>query len=160
MKTLLRSRPPEKVQRYAKQPRQKQPHYTATSGRILLLGSLNCFFRDALLRYPNAGQVYFNYETGPNETQWVIDQLPDISANYGTIIICVSSENHVKITQYFKDKKKKVIILSTMSPELTKSLDWCDTILLGYSWRCEYSLKAMLAALNGEYVPQGIKPYN
>ena len=136
------------------------PLDTTTSGRILLLGSLNCFFQDALLRYPNAGQVYFNYETGPNETQWVIDQLPDISANYGTIIICVSSENHVKIANYFKDKGKKVIILSTMSPELTKQLSWCDTILLGYSWRCEYSLKAMLAALNGEYVPNGVKPYN
>ena len=136
------------------------PLDTNTSGRILLLGSLNCFFRDALLRYPNAGQVYFNYETGPNETQWVIDQLPDISANYNTIIICVSSENHVKIANYFKGKGKKVIILSTMSPELTKELSWCDTILLGYSWRCEYSLKAMLAALNGEYVPDGVKPYN
>ncbi len=135
------------------------PLDTTTSGRILLLGSLTCFFKDALLRYPNAGQVYFNYETGPNETQWVIDQLPDISANYGTIIICVSSENHVKIANYFKDTGKKVIILSTMSPELTKQLSWCDTILLGYSWRCEYSLKAMLAALNGEYVPRGIKPY-
>ena len=136
------------------------PLDTSKTGRILLLGSLNCFFKDALLRYPNAGQVYFNYETGPNETQWVIDQLPDISANYSTIIICVSSENHVKIANYFKDKGKKVIILSTMSPELTKSLAWCDTILLGYSWRCEYSLKAMLAALNGEYVPNGVKPYN
>ena len=136
------------------------PLDTTTSGRILLLGSLTCFFNDALLRYPNAGQVYFNYETGPNETQWVIDQLPDISANYNTIIICVSSENHVKIANYFKDKGKKVIILSTMSPELTKQLSWCDTILLGYSWRCEFSLKAMLAALNGEYVPNGVKPYN
>ncbi|MBO4629647.1 MAG: glycoside hydrolase family 3 protein [Treponema sp.] len=136
------------------------PLDTTTSGRILLLGSLTCFFNDALLRYPNAGQVYFNYETGPNETQWVIDQLPDISANYNTIIICVSSENHVKIANYFKDKGKKVVILSTMSPELTKQLSWCDTILLGYSWRCEFSLKAMLAALNGEYVPNGVKPYN
>ena len=136
------------------------PLDTSTSGRILLLGSLNCFFKDALLRYPNAGQVYFNYETGPNETQWVIDQLPEISANYNTIIICVSSENHVKIANYFKGTGKKVIILSTMSPELTKQLSWCDTILLGYSWRCEYSLKAMLAALNGEYVPNGVKPYN
>ena len=136
------------------------PLDTSTSGRILLLGSLNCFFKDALLRYPNAGQVYFNYETGPNETQWVIDQLPEISTNYNTIIICVSSENHVKIANYFKGTGKKVIILSTMSPELTKQLSWCDTILLGYSWRCEYSLKAMLAALNGEYVPNGVKPYN
>ncbi|MCR4901108.1 MAG: glycoside hydrolase family 3 protein, partial [Treponema sp.] len=70
-------------------------------GRILLLGSLTVFFNDALTRYPNAGQVYFNYDTGPNETQWIIDQLPDISQNFQTIIICVSNENHVKIANYF-----------------------------------------------------------
>ena len=135
------------------------PLDTAKSGRILLIGSLTSFFNDGLARYPNAGQVYISYDTGPNETQWVLDQLPDISQNFNTVIICVSNENHVKIAQYFRDKGKKVIILSTMSPELTKGLEWCDTILLGYSWRCEYSLTAMLAAVNGEYVPNGYKPY-
>lgn len=133
---------------------------TDTCGRILLLGSLTVFFNDALKRFPNAGQVYFNYDTGPNETQWIIDQLPEVSANYQTIIICVSNENHVKIANYFKNSGKNVIILSTMSPELTKDLSWANTILLGYSWRCEFTLRAMLAVLNGEYVPAGVKPYN
>ena len=136
------------------------PLDTTKSGRILIIGSLTSFFNDALARYPNAGQVYVSYDTGPNETQWVIDQLPSISANFNTVIICVSNENHVKIAQYFRDTGKSVIVLSTMSPELTKELEWCDTILLGYSWRCEYSLTAMLAAINGEYVPAGVKPYN
>ncbi len=136
------------------------PLDTTKSGRILIIGSLTSFFNDALARYPNAGQVYVSYDTGPNETQWVIDQLPSISANFNTVIICVSNENHVKIAQYFRDTGKSVIVLSTMSPELTKELEWCDTIILGYSWRCEYSLTAMLAAINGEYVPAGVKPYN
>ena len=104
--------------------------------------------------------MHYTYDTGPNETQWVIDQLPSITANFNTIIICVSNENHVKIANYFKDSGKNVIVLSTMSPELTKSLSWCNAILLGYSWRCEYSFKAMLAVVNGEFVPEGIKPYN
>ena len=129
------------------------------SGKILIIGSLASFFNDALARYPNAGQIYVSYDTGPNETQWVLDQLPSISANYNTIIICVSNENHVKLAQYFRDTGKTVIVLSTMSPELSNNLNWCDTILLGYSWRCEYSLTAMLAAINGEYVPAGVKPY-
>ncbi len=135
------------------------PLDTTKSGRILIIGSLAQFFNDALARYPQAGQVYVSYDTGPNETQWVLDQLPSISANYNTIIICVSNENHVKLAQYFRDTGKTVIILSTMSPEFTNTLNWCDTILLGYSWRCDYSLTAMLAAINGEYVPAGVKPY-
>lgn len=129
------------------------------AGRVLLLGSLNSFFQAGKQRYPDAGELHFNYETGPNETLWVIEQkLPSLT-NYDTIIICVSSENHLKIAEFYKNKGKRVVILSTMSPTIVENVDWADTILLGYSWRCDYSLKAMLAALNGEFVPSGVKPY-
>ena len=47
-----------------------------------------------------------------------------------------------------------------MTPTLTKDLQWADSILLSYSWRCEYSMEAMLGVVNGEFVPGGIKPYN
>lgn len=131
-----------------------------SAGKVLLLGSLTSFFKEGKKRYPAASEFHFNYDTGPNETQWCIDNLPVASYGYDTVIICVSSENHVKIAEYFKNTNKKVIILNTMSPTLTESLQWADTILLGYSWRCDYSMQAMLSALNGEYVPSGIKPYN
>lgn len=135
------------------------PLASKDAGKVLLFGSLSSFFIEGKKRYPGAAEFHFNYETGPNETQWVIDNLPVGSYGYDTVIICVSSENHVKIAQYFKDTNKKVIILNTMSPTLTESLQWADTILIGYSWRCDYSMKAMLAALNGEFVPGGVKPY-
>lgn len=130
------------------------------SGRVLLLGSLNSFFTAAKLRFPQASEFRFSYETGPNETQWVLDNLPKTASNYDTVIICVSSENHAKIANYFKNSKQRVIILSTMSPIIAESLTWADTILLGYSWRCDYSLRAMIALLAGEYTPVGVKPYN
>ncbi len=130
------------------------------AGRVLLMGSLTSFFKAGKQRWPDAGEFHYNYETGPNETQWVLDNLPSVAPGYDTIIICVSSENHVKIADYFKDSGKRVVILCNMTPTLTESLQWADSILLGYSWRCDYSLKAMLGAVNGEFVPQGIKPYN
>ena len=130
------------------------------AGKVLLMGSLNSFFKYAKQRYPDAGEFHYTYDTGPNETQWVLDNLPAVAAGYDTIIICVSSENHVKIAEYFKGKGKKVVILCNMTPTLAESLTWADSILLGYSWRCDYSLKAMLSAVNGEYVPGGTKPYN
>ena len=130
------------------------------AGKVLLLGSLSSFFREGKKRYPQASEFHFNYETGPNETQWCIDNLPVASYGYDTVIICVSSENHVKIAEYFKDTNKRVIILNTMSPTLTEKLQWADTILLGYSWRCDYSMQAMLAALNGEFLPSGTKPFS
>ena len=130
------------------------------AGRVLLMGSLTSFFKAGKQRYPDAGEFHYTYETGPNETQWVLDNLPGVAAGYDTIIICVSSENHVKIAEYFKGSGKRVIVLCNMTPTLTEKLQWADSILLGYSWRCDYSLKAMLAAVNGEYVPTGTKPYN
>lgn len=130
------------------------------AGRVLLMGSLTSFFKAGKQRYPDAGEFHYTYETGPNETQWVLDNLPGVANGYDTVIICVSSENHVKIANYFKGSGKRVIVLCNMTPTLTEKLQWADSILLGYSWRCDYSLKAMLAAVNGEYVPQGTKPYN
>lgn len=130
------------------------------AGRVLLMGSLTSFFKAGKQRYPGAGEFHYTYETGPNETQWVLDNLPGVANGYDTVIICVSSENHVKIANYFKGSGKRVIVLCNMTPTLTEKLQWADSILLGYSWRCDYSLKAMLAAVNGEYVPQGTKPYN
>lgn len=130
------------------------------AGRVLLMGSLNSFFESAKVHYPQAGEFRFTYDTGPNETQWVLDNIPNIAGAYDTVIICVSSENHLKIAEYFKNSNKKVIILSTMSPVLVEKMTWADTILLGYSWRCDYSLKAMVSALAGDFTPTGIKPYN
>ena len=136
------------------------PVTAQNSGKVLLMGSLSSFFEAAKQRYPNSGEFRFSYEPGPNETQWVLDKLPSMAGSYDTVVICVSCENHAKIAQYFKDKNKKVIIFSTMSPVITDSLAWADTILLGYSWRCDDTLKAMVAVLNGEYEPTGVRPYN
>ncbi len=130
------------------------------AGRVLLMGSLNSFFENGKVHYPQAGEFRFTYDTGPNETQWVLDNIPSVESGYDTVIICVSNENHVKIAEYFKNKNKRVIILSTMSPILVENLKWADSILLGYSWRCDYSLQAMVGAVAGDYVPAGVKPYN
>ncbi len=130
------------------------------AGRILLMGSLTSFFKAGKQRWPDAGEFHYTYETGPNETQWVLDNLPSVAAGYETVIICVSSQNHKKIAEYFRGSSKKVIILCNMDPVLAEDMHWVDSILLGYSWRCDYSLKAMVSAVAGEYQPAGIKPYN
>jgi len=129
------------------------------SGRILLAGSMASFFNAGKLRFPHAGEFRYSYEAGPNETQWVIDNLPGIAKGYDTIVFCVSSENHRKMAECLKPLGKKVVILSTMSPIIPERLDWCDSILLGYSWRCDYSLEAMVSALAGEFTPKGTLPY-
>ena len=135
------------------------PVNQSNGGRILLAGSLNSFFAAAKERYPDAGEFRYNYDNGPNETQWVIDNLPPLAKGYDTIVMCVANENQRKMVDCLYGLGKKVIILSTMSPVITENLTWVDTILLGYSWRCDYSQEAMISALAGEYQVQGILPY-
>ena len=130
-----------------------------SAGRVLLLGSLSSFFNSAKARFPNSGSYRYTYDCGPNETQSVLDNLPSYMYGYDTFIVCVNNENHVKIANALKGLNKKVIILSTMSPTLTESLSWADTILLGYSWRCDYSMRAMVGAVAGDFEPRGTKPY-
>lgn len=135
------------------------PLNTETCGKILLMGSLHSFFKAGKQRWPLAGEYRYTYDAGPNEAQWVLENLPSVTGSYDTIIICVSNQNHVKIAEYFKGSGKKVIVLSTMSPVVTEKMTWVDTILLGYSWRCDFSMEAMIAAVNGEFTPSGVKPY-
>ena len=130
------------------------------AGRVLLMGSLNSFFQYAKQRYPDAGEFRYTYDIGPNETQWVLDNIHSVAGNYDTVIICVDNARQVKIAEYFRNKKQKVIVLNNYSPILAEDLYWVDTILMGYSWRCDYSLQAMISALAGEYTPAGVKPYH
>ena len=129
------------------------------AGSVLLLGSLNSFFESTKLRYPKASEFRYSYEMGPNETQWVLNKLASMP-DYDTIIICVSCENHVKIAEALKNKGKRLVVFSIRSPVMVEKLEGADTILLGYSSECDYTLKAMAGLLNGEYTAVGVKPYN
>src|SRR5574344_222111 len=135
------------------------PYDNEKIGKVLLAGSITSFFKYGKARFKDSGDFRFSYDIGPNETQWVIDNLPQTLKSYDTVILCVSSVNHVKIAESIKNLNKKVIILSTMSPFLVEQLSWADCILLGYSWRCDYSLNAMLGVLNGEFESIGVLPY-
>jgi len=130
------------------------------AGRVFLIGSLSSFFDAAKVHYKNSGQFYVEYDAGPNNAQWVIDQLPKYESGYDTIIICVSNENHAQIANYFKNKNKRVIILCSMAPTLADQFSWADTVLVSYSWRCDYSIQAMIGVLTGEVKAMGIKPYS
>lgn len=135
------------------------PLKLAENERVLFVGSLFSFFGESKKRYPNGGEFRFSHETGPNETQWVIDNLPDVAKNFDTIVICVSSDRHEKIANSLKALNKKVIVLSLVHPSTIKSLSWVDTILMGYS-ASEYTLKALLGVLSGEFEPIGTVPFN
>ena len=129
------------------------------AGKVLLCGSLPKFFAEMKRRYPSAGEFRFSYELGPNETDWMIENLTKTYSSYDTLIFLVANARSAKIAKTMEGKGKKVIILSIMSPNFALDFNWADEVLLGYSWS-SYTLEAMAGALAGEYNAEGVLPFS
>jgi len=134
-------------------------HPASAAGRVLVVGGLPEFLNAMKKRYPDSGEFRFTYETGPNQTQWVIDNLPKTASSYDTIVVLVGSDRHAKIAESLKELEKKVIVCSIMYPVYSERLTWADTILMGYSWS-GYTLEAMASVLAGEFTAEATLPFS
>ena len=134
------------------------PVKAENAGKVLLAGALPRFFSEGKKRYPNSSEFRFSYELGPNETEWMCNNILKSINGYDTIIICVSNERSARIASMLKDCGKRVIVFSIMSPVNSFDLDWADEILLGYSYS-GYTFVALYAALNGEFTVKGSMPF-
>lgn len=138
----------------------KLPLVSDDEHRILLAGSLDSFFKAGRERFSNVATYHYRHDAANiDDVQAVIDGVASAARGCDTIVLCVANEKHQKVAQAFKNSKKRIIILSTMSPVYAEKLNWADTVLLGYSWYCDYTMEAMIGVLNGEFEPEGIKPY-
>lgn len=136
------------------------PFKPADSGRILLMGQVQAFpefLTEGRKRYPRAKFFGFNYNLGPNETQWVKDNLAAQLVDIDTVIICVADDRSTEIAEYLRDLGRHVIVLSIMSPVPVLGYGWAEAVLLGYSYS-PYTFNALFGALAGEFEPQGKMP--
>lgn len=129
------------------------------AGKVLLAGALPKFFEEGKKRYKNCGEFRFSYELGPNETEWMSENITKTAAAYDTIVICVSNARSADIANALKGSGKRVAVLSIMSPVNAESLEWADEIIFGYSYS-PYTFAAMFGALCGEYKASGTKPFS
>lgn len=128
------------------------------AGRVLLVGSMPRFFSEGKRRYSKNGDFKFTYEPGPNETQYMCDNILSNAAGYDTIICCVANAQSAKIARTLKGSGKRIIIFSIMSPVSALDFDWADSVLMGYSWSA-YTFDAIFGALAGEYQAKGVLPF-
>ena len=134
------------------------PADDAKAGKVLLVGSLPSFFEEGKKRFAETGDFKFSYEIGPNETQWVCDNIGKIVPAYDTIIVMVYSERTARIAEWLKQYGKKTVVFSIMTPTNALPLDWADDIIVGYSYS-DFTIKAMFGALTGEYKAEGKLPF-
>ncbi len=135
------------------------PLKPASDERILLAGQTQFpdFFTEAKKRFSNCAEFKFDYEMGPNQADWMSNNIESTARGYDTIIICVANERSAKIANRLQKTGKKVVIMSVLAPVPVLNFTWADTILLGYSYS-PYTFEALFAALNGEYEPEGELP--
>lgn len=130
----------------------------ASVGKVLFVGSLPKFFQEGKKRFKESGEFSFTYEIGPNETQWVVDNIGKLAGGYDTLIVLVYNERTARIAQWLKQYGKRTVIFSIMTPTASFGLDWADDILVGYSYS-NYTMQALFGALCGEYQIRGTVPF-
>lgn len=130
----------------------------ASAGKVLFVGSLPKFFQEGKKRFKESGEFSFTYEIGPNETQWVVDNIGKLAGGYDTLIVLVYNERTARIAQWLKQYGKCTVIFSIMTPTASFGLDWADDILVGYSYS-NYTMQALFGALCGEYQIRGTVPF-
>ncbi|MBO4387741.1 MAG: glycoside hydrolase family 3 protein [Treponema sp.] len=137
------------------------PFKNEEGGRVLVAGPFVSFLQEGKKRYRGADSYYFAYgltEDQSNLNEWNATSLTNVASAYDTIIINVFDAHSASIAKRLRNSRKRVIILSTMSPvSILNDFDWADTILCGYSWS-NYSYEALFGALRGDFAPQGIIP--
>ncbi len=134
------------------------PLSAGNAGKVLLVGSLPKFFEEGKKRFADSGEFSFSYEIGPNETQWVIDNIGKLVGGYDTLVVLVYNERTARIAEWLKQYGKRTVIFSIMTPTESFSLDWANDILVGYSYS-NFTMQAMFGALCGEYKIQGSIPF-
>ncbi len=135
------------------------PLKPAEGEKILLAGQNQFpeFFEEAHKRFGDCAEFKYDYEMGPNQADWMSNNIEVTARSFDTVIICVANERSAMIASRLRYLGKKVVVMSVLSPVPVLDFTWADTVLLGYSYS-PYTFKALFGALNGEFEAEGKLP--
>jgi beta-N-acetylhexosaminidase len=119
------------------------------AGRVLLAGQYGDFFRAGKNAYPQA--VSIRYPVSQEE-------LASYGKNADTIIFCLSGEAGLRLLRSLQPLRKKIIVLSVLSPVYLESVPWVDAAVAVYSYAPE-SFAAGFSVILGRIPAAGKLPY-
>ena len=121
------------------------------AGRVLLTGQYLDFFKVGRAAFPGASAYWYSDAFDPNE-------LLTIASRADTIIFCLSDLSGVRVLRQLQSLRKKVIVLSVLSPVYLESVPWVDGAVAVYSYALE-SLAAGFSVIIGRIAAEGKLPY-
>jgi beta-N-acetylhexosaminidase len=122
------------------------------AGRVLLAGQFNDFFRAGKAAFPGADSCWYSESQGSA-------LLVSMARNADTIIFCLSDAAGLRMLRNLEALKKKVIVLSVLSPVFLESVSWAYAALAVYSYAPE-SFAAGFSAITGRIPAAGRLPYD
>jgi len=121
------------------------------AGRVLLAGQYLDFFKVGRAAFPGASAYWYSEADG-------IGELLSFARRADTIIFCLSDAAGVRILRQLETMRKKVIVLSVLSPVYLENVSWVDGAVAVYSYAPE-SLAAGFSVIIGRIAAEGKLPY-
>jgi beta-N-acetylhexosaminidase len=119
------------------------------AGRVLLAGQYGDFFRAGKTAYPQAVSIRCPVSR---------EELAAYGKNADTIIFCLSDETGLALLRSLQPLRKKIIVLSVLSPVYLESVPWVDGAVAVYSYAPE-SFAAGFSVILGRIPAAGKLPY-
>jgi beta-N-acetylhexosaminidase len=119
------------------------------AGRVLLTGQYLDFFKAGKAAFPGAVSYWYSEASA---------ELMTYARQSDTIIFCLSDYAGVRLLRQLQPLKKKVIVLSVLSPVYLESVPWVDGAVAVYSYAPE-SLAAGFSVITGRIAAGGKLPY-
>ncbi|MDR2716597.1 MAG: glycoside hydrolase family 3 protein [Treponema sp.] len=120
------------------------------AGRVLLAGQYMDFFKAGKAAFPDAVSYWYSDSNA---------ELMTYARQSDTIIFCLSDTVGVRLLRQLEPLKKKVIVLSVLSPVYLESVPWVDGAVAVYSYAPE-SLAAGFSVITGRIAAGGKLPYD
>jgi beta-N-acetylhexosaminidase len=135
----------------------KIPYRPGPREKILLCAQYGEFLAEGLRRFPRAQTFLFPfapfYRARPQDKA----EMRARAAGFDSVVFCLANYNSLDVLQMLKGMGKKVFVISVLSPVYLAEAPWVESAIAVYGDGRE-SFRAGLAALAGDFVPEGTLP--
>jgi beta-N-acetylhexosaminidase len=121
------------------------------TGRLLLAGPYEDFFRAGKAAYPEAAT--YRYSSGRQ-----VQNFLRLVRDSDTIIFCLEDAEGLNLLRSIQDLNKRVIVISVLNPVYLESVPWVNGAIAVYSYSPE-SFTAAFSVLTGRIGADGKLPY-
>jgi beta-N-acetylhexosaminidase len=125
--------------------------------KILIISQYEEFLKQGVKRFPGAGTLYISWAPQYYAMEKDIKRVAAAAEAYDSIIFCLSSPSSLEILETLKNSRKRIIVISALTPVYLMHTPWVTTAIAVYGESRE-SFTAGFAVLAGDFTPEGKLP--